>query len=526
MHRFTIGSPSTAGQNLKMPDYVSAAIQDERRRPRINFAASDPQNPTTLAARAAENLRASRSADDTYLRNNPGVAYREGPGIVLGRTGASATTGARITGSVGVTGETPAIAFNPPGTAAPASPRVDTDALINSAIQSRQAIQAEREGLQAKRAGLTQELANSPVDRHGRPIVSPDISSRQHELDIAERNLQGRERFSDFEATTRMNGAFRNAAAADKHLEMQRHTQVAEAGTRVMNGIAQAEAQYKYGSPELHNAIMTLTTDPQNAGWIQNASAASRVRDVTSLHDKEQAKTQTAATVNLNKYTGLTPQEFAALDHKTQVKAGGILETKGGKTTFHEADGGFSTQTGRPKGEFSNDATRFLPDQYKTTPWENIPKDVKDTASQRMSRGGAVQIDTGKGYPVVMPRTQYESFKQQFVAPEPIGKVQTAVQTTGQVEPARDLRSSQQVTDEAIAAGRIVTTPERTQQAQERIGTAPQVAPVAAPTTQAPAVPQSTPAPVIDHAAALNWANANKDDPRAQEIIKRQNVTQ
>ncbi len=129
----------------------------------------------------------------------------------------------------------------------------------------------------------------------------------------------------------------------------------------------------------------------------------------------------------LHKQTGLTPDEFAAID-PSQVKAGGIFVSKGtpGNGIFHEGDGGFNTN-GTPKGEFSNDYTKVI-EGYK--PGTQLAPEDQKKAQDRIASGGAIQIDTGKGYKAVIPRTLFQRYQSEFgnqdqtgAAPAPKGAI-------------------------------------------------------------------------------------------------------
>lgn len=133
-----------------------------------------------------------------------------------------------------------------------------------------------------------------------------------------------------------------------------------------------------------------------------------------SAEDKAAAKEQTKLVTRLHSQTGLTPEEFAAID-PSNVKAGGIFvprptdkDPKAG--TFHHEGGGFNTN-GTPKGEFDDDFRKVL-DGYDSR--VAIKPDQEKTARDRISSGHAIQIDTGKGYKSVLPRVDYERYREAF----------------------------------------------------------------------------------------------------------------
>lgn len=150
-----------------------------------------------------------------------------------------------------------------------------------------------------------------------------------------------------------------------------------------------------------------------------------------SAEDKAAAKEQSKLEARLHSQTGLTPEEFASV-HPDNVKAGGIwvprpTPTDANAGTFHESTSGFNTN-GSPKGEFSNDTTHILGSivggVYKPGTTAITPKQQADAEAQIKS-SGAIQIDTGKGYKSVIPRVDYERYRDAFKKGRPAtaGKV-------------------------------------------------------------------------------------------------------
>jgi hypothetical protein len=141
-----------------------------------------------------------------------------------------------------------------------------------------------------------------------------------------------------------------------------------------------------------------------------NAKGAVSYRGSTAA--TPDAKAQAKLEARLSSQTGgLTPEEFAAIP-EDNVKAGGIITTDAnGKKIFHIEGGGFSTN-GMPKGEFSNDFTNFI-EKYEPGKTQITPEDQKK-AEARIAASHAIQIDTGKGYKSVIPRVDYERYRQAF----------------------------------------------------------------------------------------------------------------
>lgn len=301
-------------------------------------------------------------------------------------------------------------------------PDVDSDELINRAIEARKNIEAQRSEIQSQRSVLINQLKSVPLGR--RSHLASSINAQIRALDLEERHLYQQEHFTDTEARTRMTAAFRNASMADKYLEMQRHTQTADQATNILLGMADIEAKYKHGTPEFQGAVTNLVN--QNRLGMMSAQARKRVLDATTFHDKEMEKAYQSAALSLQKSTGMTPEQFAALDHGTQVKAGVAEFDKSGKL----------------KTDFSTDTKPFIPPEYQNTQWENIPADVRSKINENITKGGAIQIDTGQ-YRVVIPRVQYENFKNQFIS-QPTGMVTTQPQTADEMAQNEGYRSAEQ----------------------------------------------------------------------------------
>lgn len=124
-----------------------------------------------------------------------------------------------------------------------------------------------------------------------------------------------------------------------------------------------------------------------------------------------EAKEQSELETRLHSQTGLTPDEFASISPDS-ARAGGIVTTdSAGKKIFHIEGGGFNVN-GIPKGEFNNDFINFI-DGYKPGETAITPQQEKDARS-RVDSSHAIQIDTGKGYKFVIPRVDYERYRDAF----------------------------------------------------------------------------------------------------------------
>jgi hypothetical protein len=185
--------------------------------------------------------------------------------------------------------------------------------------------------------------------------------------------------------------------AKDPHLAqyVQDHVQAQD---KVASTMAQLKQLYP-DEDSLPNIAGTRMVPSVNA----KGGVSYRGSTATSPEAKNEAK----LTTTLLNTTGLTPDEFSKLD-PNQLKAGGVLVPETGDTpqnrkgTFHEGVTGFY-QNGTPKGDFSNDPKWLT--QHGVAP---------DEADKRIRSGGAIQIDTGKGSPVVIPRARYHQFLSVF----------------------------------------------------------------------------------------------------------------
>jgi hypothetical protein len=189
--------------------------------------------------------------------------------------------------------------------------------------------------------------------------------------------------------------------AKDPHLAqyVQDHVQAQD---KVASTMAQLKQLYP-DEDSLPNIAGTRMVPSVNA----KGQVSYRGSTATTPEDKEQSKLMTA----LHAQTGLTPDEFAAIP-EDNVKAGGIVTTDAqGKKIFHIEGGGFNVN-GTPKGEFNNDFTNFI-DGYKPGETQITPEQEKQ-ARGRVDSSHAIQIDTGKGYKTVIPRINYERYREAF----------------------------------------------------------------------------------------------------------------
>jgi hypothetical protein len=228
----------------------------------------------------------------------------------------------------------------------------------------------------------------------------------------------------------------------------------------------------------------------QYPGVVAVPSGIGAKGGVTYKFERPGEKELATAATALQKSTGLTPQEFAAIDPNTQTKAGGILDPKTG--TLHLGQTGFDA-TGKPKGTFTNDTSLLIPPEHKNKPWEQVPGDVKSKIQADITGGGAVQIDTGKGYSVTIPRTQFENFQRQFgpstrtAAPTAPTAPTAPITTTAPppaaeaLQPAPAGATAAETVNAGIARGAIILSPEQaTARAARGEVSAPAPPPVAA----------------------------------------------
>lgn len=424
--------------------------------------------------------------------------------------------GGRVTGTVGVTGvpgtggNFPALVGAAPVPAATAIPvsTFDRTPFIN-----------ERTGIVARQSQLQDNLRAlaGRTDRYGKmesKRLDNEIKllTQQARQSLAEEHSAAMEHSHNVTLDTKQN---RNIVTQQDYQGLLRDLESIQA----KRGTPEYETAYlktvlAHGDALSTKAGQTAATlyssthDDQAARAARVAAAHPEVVPVlTGLSAKgveqykfvPKGKALEKPTAELQKATGLTPQEFASLDPNTQTRAGGILDPKTG--TLHLGQTGFDA-TGKPKGTFTNDTSLLIPPEHKNKPWEQVPEDVKSKIQADITGGGAVQIDTGKGYSVTVPRTQFENFQRQFgpsattaapTAPAPTAPIALAPAAVAPpaeaLQPAPEGATAAESVRAGIARGAIVLSPE---QAAARAArgeiSAPAEQPVAAPPPP-PAVP-------------------------------------
>lgn len=226
---------------------------------------------------------------------------------------------------------------------------VDTDSLINSAIEAKAALQSQRDNLEVERRNLVQQLGTiGPRNRAQAAQIKAQLSG----LDLAERNLNTQQRSHDAEANLRVTSAFRNAHLAKQSADSQRDEQTAIQAAKLMSGVTALEAKYpnrgfdgNQGS-KFHSEMEQLTNE--NPMGMRSKSAAALIRTASTFFDQERHKTLGTAAQKLANLTRLTPDEFASRDHSkdfstnaTSLKDAGKPDQRAedGKNTVFEAGG-------------------------------------------------------------------------------------------------------------------------------------------------------------------------------------------
>lgn len=194
---------------------------------------------------------------------------------------------------------------------------VDTDSLINSAIEARSQREAQRRNIEARRHELAQQLAGTSRKNRGRTY---QLRSELQGLDAADRAINTAQRSEDNLTNLRVQSQFRNAHLATKALDDQRHDETARQVTNISNGLAKLEAKYPNRgfdasqSEKFHSEIEQLGND--NALGMQNKTASARMFQAAQFHDQIRQKTLNNAARTLATLTkGLSPEEFANRDH-------------------------------------------------------------------------------------------------------------------------------------------------------------------------------------------------------------------
>lgn len=398
-----------------------------------------------------------------------------------------------------------ALAQSQKAQAAQAAKTVDVAAIRGQSAAARQSLAEQRGGLENVRAQLIDRLTTTQYDRRGRArtVTDPRVAAQISGIDARLRDVGAQERRVNRLDDLNVAQAFHSAAAAEKDLQNQRHLKAASDTTGMFNALTNLESQYKRGTPEFRQGALAIRDQFPDAG----ITAVKALHDSAALHDKTEERGLAKMTANLQRATGLTPEEFARLNPNA-FAAGAIVEQKAGQAVTHLGESGFSKE-GKPKGEFSTATAALIPPEYAGKPFDQIPQEVKDQINQKISGGGAIQIQTGKGYNVVIPRTQFENFKSTFM-PEPTGMQQPTIDVqakpfppnyvpgVGTVDTAPQAPQgtingppAQQAIDEIRSRVRGPAQPAAVPEATVQ----PAAAPAATPTSQAPVAPVANAAP-------------------------------
>lgn len=193
---------------------------------------------------------------------------------------------------------------------------VDTENLLNSAIDARAANEAERQRIAARRGEIVRQLANLHGGRRNRGQMA-SLQAELAGLGEATRNLNAQERATMQAAQLRAHSAFQNAHLATQTAKLARDEQTANQVANIMNGVVRLQAKYpnRIYDPNqaaaFHSEMEKLTTD--NAAGMRNESAAATVRQATTFHDQERQKAMDKAAAGLG-VIGVTTNDFMNRD--------------------------------------------------------------------------------------------------------------------------------------------------------------------------------------------------------------------
>jgi len=190
----------------------------------------------------------------------------------------------------------------------------ETDDLIQSAIDRRAALQAQRQGIAQQRAQIAQKF-NTLGGRRNRAGIS-GLQAQLGNLNAAEREVNAQERDIERTRDLQVHASLRDHAMASKDAQDALHAQVADQGANIHRGMLQLQAKYpdRFSNADqaskFHNEMVQLTND--NPYGLQNSNTAAAVLRAAQFHDTQVEKTRNQLASRLFKETGLSPDQFAS----------------------------------------------------------------------------------------------------------------------------------------------------------------------------------------------------------------------
>jgi hypothetical protein len=188
---------------------------------------------------------------------------------------------------------------------------VDSESLINMAIQRKSELQQQRQGLTNQRSQLISQLSHTPMGRKGH--LTPQalaIQSQIKGLDRQEHGLDFQDKFVDFETDHRMSAAYKNAATAEKFATSNLAHQTAEQAGEVFLKGTEIMGKYKPGTQEFQDEMAKLK-DQYPLGFASEA-VKGHFGQIAKFHDQEMEKNTKSLQTQLFKETNLSPDQFVS----------------------------------------------------------------------------------------------------------------------------------------------------------------------------------------------------------------------
>lgn len=283
---------------------------------------------------------------------------------------------------------------------------VDTDSLINQAIEARAGREGQRRNLALQRRSIIDQLgATRPRDKGRIHALRAQLSG----LDIGDRELMSRDRNDQQLLGIQVSSAFRNANMAHKLSTDALNLRTAQEAGEVFNGFADLMSRTKPGTQAFRDG-MTALKDKYPLGFAAEA-VKGHLGQIAQFHDKEAEQNQKMLATKLFKDHSISPAQFATYtnDRATNVpvlvNAKGEEDLKNGKPPTHDQIEKLRSNDGSTVAADIGGRTflfkRDLFDNLKSTFGPNRPTDtsvVPATPDQQAQAAGYRSAEQAQGY--------------------------------------------------------------------------------------------------------------------------------
>jgi hypothetical protein len=429
---------------------------------------------------------------------------------------------------------------------------VDTDFLINQAIQARQDREAQRQGLQAQRDQLTRQLGTlGPRSRGQYRQIQANLAN----LNAEERQLHSQDVSDNQIMNARLASQARQTAQAHRLSQDATHLEVMRQAGEVFEGHANLISQYAPSSPEYRAGMAALKA--QNPLGYASEASKGHLGPLSQFSDQEAIQNQKNLTQALFKSQGLSPQQFASFTNPRATNAP-LLGGKDGKTlpTLDEIEKGRANNGANvafdvngqthimPRGLFENLQSTFTPKPIQGGPvpgtapqaqqQQVVPRDLPPQGTNYVGSGTATPLHSGDYWTEQLPggliRSHFASGGTSTVAAPGSPQSQAAGQLTAartqylnqnpqaltvaggatagtegvvqpnlpaNLQPVGGGATGTPVTNQLAAQGKVSVTPGQPAAPQQPLAPqanvptfAPQVVDISQPTAQPAAIPQ------------------------------------